>query len=250
MQTKKKYIVHLFNGHADEVIKFVEVEGKKFIDDGTGKAKLDDKQQPIPYVENKGGDNKDIDLEKLDLEILAEKNPHVKKMLEDQRVRAENDKKLEDDKKAKEEADAIKNGEFQKVIENNNKKITDLSAESENQKKMLSNYKTTIVSILTTVKASIPKDKLSLIPDKFSEREQLEYIVKNAEILGAKSIFGKGGDIPPSDKPPIGTDLDKAIERFGELQKKGGAKTPTESNEMWELAGKIKTLQAEKNNAK
>jgi hypothetical protein len=34
--------------------KFIEVDGNKFVDDGTGSAKLDDKGQPIPFIEGKG----------------------------------------------------------------------------------------------------------------------------------------------------------------------------------------------------
>jgi hypothetical protein len=41
--------------------KFVEVDGKKFVDDGTGKPKLDDKNEPVLFVEKK--DDKGIDIE-------------------------------------------------------------------------------------------------------------------------------------------------------------------------------------------
>jgi len=237
---KNKYIVHLFNGFFSEEIKFVEVDGKKFIDDGTGKAKLDEKQQPIPYVENK--ENKvDLKLEDADLEALAKVNPHVARVLQEQKERAEKDALDADEKKKKEDEDKAKKGEWQKLAEDRDKTITDLKKDLKNRDDMLVGYKQTVENILKPLLASIPKDKLSLVPSDFSPRQQLEYVMKNATVLGLNGVGGKGGDVPKNDNKG-GTEIEVQISRFEELRAKKG-RSLAEDNEMLELARKIKEAQ-------
>ena len=243
MLKNKKYNVHLFNGDFSEEIKFVEVDGKKFIDDGQGKPKLDDKQQPIPFEEKKV-DKVDIKIEDADLDALAKVNPHVARVLQEQKERAEKDalKAEEDKKKADEEAG--KKGEWQKLADERLQTVETLKKDIKSRDDMLIGYKQTIENILKPVLASIPKDKLSLIPSDFSPRQQLEYVMKNATVLGIAGVVAKGGDVPKNDGK-TGTELEVMVTRFEELRKKTG-RTMAEDNELLEIAKKLKEAQQKK----
>lgn len=239
--TEKNYIVRTFNGHASEDTKFVEVEGKKYIDDGTGKPKVDEKGEKVLFVE------KQIeDLSTVELEELATKNPHVKKMLEERKAREEADKNAEIERKKKEDEEAVKKGEFQKLADERQKELDKKTTELDNAGKMLANYKKTVENILNSILPTIPKDKLGLIPENFSARERLEYIIKNADVLGAKTPMNKGGEVKKNDDNPVLNDLEKMQSRFDELLKKGSAKTNIEYAEQAELATKIKKARTEK----
>ena len=193
MFTKNVVSVHKFNGFVEPEIKFVEVEGKKFVDDGSGKAKLDDKGQPIPFTEN--NQKPEIkDLSNAQLEELAKVNPHVAKLLSDKTEadakEAARIKKEEDDKrKAAEEK-----GEWQSLAQSEKTKREELEGKLAEKEELLGKYKGSVDQVLKEILSTIPKENLGLIPEEFSPRQKLEYIIKNAKTLGAKITNIKGDD--------------------------------------------------------
>lgn len=257
MYTHKKFSVSVrkFNGFADDGgEKFVEVDGKKFIDDGSGKPKLDDNQQPIPFVEKKTED--DFDLSKIDfatvteeqIETIEKKFPSIAKLVRD---KFEAEKKLagiDADKKKQEEDDLKAKGELQKLLDIKEGSIADLTKKLGEKDTLLGKYSESVKSILKEVLVTIPKDKQGLIPSEFSDRQKLEYITKNAKLLGA-TIVGSG-KIENNDGDHVdATEEEKMINRFTELQNKKD-KTSTELKEMTELARKIKDAQKKKEGQK
>lgn len=246
--------VRKFNGFADDGgEKFVEVDGKKFIDDGSGKPKLDDQNQPIPFVDKKADD---IDLSKIDItkisyeqiETLAEKSPAIAQLLKEKKEADEKLRGLDDEAKKKEEEALKKNGEFEKLVGMRDGTIADLTKKLQEKEGLLGKYAESIKSILKDTLATIPKDKLGLIPSEFSDRQKLEYITKNAKLLGA-TIMGSGKIDNNDDDTTTGTEEEKMINRFDELQKKKD-KTRTEETEMIELSRKIKEARKKKEGQK
>lgn len=243
--------VHKFNGFVDGgEEKFVEVDGKKFVDDGSGKPKLDDKNQPIPFVEKKAGD--EIDLTNLDyatvtdeqLAIIEKKAPSIAKLIKDKREADAKIAGIDDEKKKKEEEDLKAKGEWEKLAGQKDGTIADLTKKLQEKEGLLGKYAESIKSILKDTLATIPKDKLGLIPSEFSDRQKLEYITKNAKLLGA-TIIGSGKIEKGDDDTITGTEEEKMINRFEELQKKKD-KTRTEEQEMIELSRKIKEARKKK----
>lgn len=242
--------VHKFNGFVDGgEEKFVEVDGKKFIDDGSGKPKLDDKNQPIPFVEKKADE---IDLTNLDyatvsdeqLAIIEKKAPSIAKLIKDKREADAKIAGIDDEKKKTEEEDLKKKGEFEKLVGIKDGTIADLTKKLNEKEGLLGKYAESIKTILKETLATIPKDKLSLIPSDFSDRQKLEYITKNAKLLGA-TVIGSGKIEKGDDDAIAGTEEEKMINRFEELQKKKD-KTRTEEQEMIELSRKIKEARKKK----
>lgn len=240
--------VHKFNGFVDDGEKFVEVDGKKFIDDGSGKPKLDDKNEPIPFVDKKADD---IDLNKLDIskityeqiETLAEKSPAIAQLLKEKKEADDKLKGFDDEKKKAEEEDLKKKGEWEKLATAKDGTIADLTKKLTEKEGLLGKYAESIKSILKDTLATIPKDKQALIPADYSDRQKLEYITKNAKMLGA-TIIGSG-KIDKGDDTVDGTEEEKMINRFTELQGKKD-KTRTEEQEMIELSRKIKEARKKK----
>lgn len=235
-----KVVTHLFNGNVDNEEKFVEVDGKKFVDDGTGKAKVDDKGLPIPFVEKKVDEK--IDLATLDLEKLAKVNPHVAKMLSE---KEEADKKLSDADKLrqeKERKDAEAKGEWQKIADQEKIKRTELEKELEIKKDLLTKYAVSVETILKEIMATIPKENLALIPEKFSSREKLEYITANAKLLGAKINASKGDGVDKNDVNVSGTEEEKLVAEIDALVKKGATRTAVETSDMYAKSKKLAEL--------
>jgi len=233
-------VLHNFNGFEGEAPKFVEVEGKKFESEDGKTPKLDDKKQPIPFVEKKPEDKKLDDLSTMELEALAEKNPKVKELL-DQR------KKEADDKKQKEEDDLKKKGEWETLAKNEKTRADDLATQLGETKEQLAKYAKAIQSLVEQLLKGIPKEKQSLIPDKFSAREKLEYIIANAAALGAK-VTG-GGGLPPSDNTPNLSEEEQLVKDFNELTKKPN-KTQAEQTKLFEMSTKLKKMREDRRNKK
>lgn len=238
MKNFTKVIVHSANGFEEQVDKFVEVEGKKFIDDGTGKPKLDDKQQPIPFVEKKVEKQEAVELDKLSVEELAEKNPHIKKMLEDR-------KKAEDDAKKAQEEEARKKGDFENLFKQKEGEVTTLKDTLTQKEEQLGKYVESVKLILSEVLKTIPKEKLSLIPEKFSPREKLEYITQNAKLLGANVVVNKDTVIKNEEEPEV-TDEDKLRKEIDELMKKGATRTSVDNDQLFQKSAALKKLMAAK----
>jgi hypothetical protein len=238
--------VHSFDGNIEEADKFVEVDGKKFVDDGSGKAKLGDDGQPVPFVEKKADEFKIDNVSEADLEALAKVNPHVARMLAD-KTKAEQDLKdkevAESQRKQKE---LEEKGEWQKLAEERQKEIDILKGDVSKKDEMLGKYKGSVEAILKDVIATIPKERLSLIPADFSPRQKLEYITKNAKLLGAKVAINQTGEgVDKNDGSPVVTDEEKLINEMEELRKKS-PRTASEDKLYFEKATQLKALRAKK----
>ena len=244
--------LHSLNGH-EEDIKFVEVEGAKFVADekDPAKPKLDDKGEKIPFVEKKPGESDKVDeskLGELTIEELAKLSPAAAKLLEEKTAREAADKKREADEAAKAEEDAKKKGEWQKLAEERGVTIETLKKELGTKEEILGKYVGSTKQILAEVMKTIPKENVGLIPESFSPREKLEYITQNAKLLGATIVgSGKGGKVDKNDADPNATDEEKLATEIEELRKKPN-KTQTELNVMFEKAQQLKKLQTAKKN--
>ena len=221
-------------------MKYIVIDGVKYqIDpnDNT-KALLDANGKPVPYVEDEG--NK-VDLSKISLDDLKKANPDIAKAfndLDDLRKKQDDDAKAKEeaDRKAKEEA-----GKWQEIAEEEKKKRELATGELKKNEEVLGKYKDTVNSILTNVLKDVPADKLELIPADFNPRKKLEYITKNAKVLGVSiSPVNKGGEVPPNNKDINLDEESKVTKEYEELLKKGKDRTPMETNQMIELAKKIK----------
>lgn len=230
-------ITHRFNGSAD----FIEVDGNKFVPDPTdpSKAKIGEDGKPVPYVEQKAPEIKDLST--AELEDLAKVNPKLAKFLSD---KAETDKKLKDAADAEEKRkreDAEKRGEWQKIADDEKAKREAAEKRLAEQDEQLGKYRGSVESVVKEMMAQIPEANRSLVPADFSPRQKLEYITANAKVLGVK-VVGGTGKIDPSDKTPDGTDEGKMVARIEELMKKGKARTATENNELQELGSKLTAM--------
>lgn len=239
-------VYHSQNGNEEQSEKFVEVEGKKFIDDGTGKAKLGEDGKPIPFVE-KQATPEIKDLSKAELAELAKVNPAVADLLKKQKERDEQDEKDKQTRKEKEEKEAAEKGEFKQLAESRGQELEQTKGLLKQKDEQLGKYVDTVNTILTSVLATIPKENLSLIPDGFSPRQKLEYITKNAKLLGAKIVGGAGSPINKSEVQPEGTEEEKLVARFQELQKKGSTRTAAENDELMKVGTKIKEIRTARN---
>jgi hypothetical protein len=225
--------------------KFVEIEGKKVEANDAGEAIKNDKGEFIPFVEDggkkpdddgKGGNDADKTLEE-----LAKTNPAVAKLLAD---------KLEADKKAS-DAEALaskarqdelaKKGEWEKLAKEQADEIARLKAEDTKKSAILGKYQGSVQSILNEVLKTIPKEKLGLIPEDFSERQKLEYITRNAKLLGA-TIVAKGDKVDKNDGTPDATEEQTLIKELQALIDKGAKRTQAEDQLMVEKGRKIKEL--------
>lgn len=247
-----KYVTEVvsrkFNGFEDAP-KFVEVDGKKFIADDTDatKPKLDDKQQPIPYVEKKADDIKIEDYSKAELADLAKVNPKVAALLDAQKKREEDDEKAKGDQKKKDEEAAEKNGEWQKLAEGRGTELESTKGTLKQKEEMLGKYVETTQKVLDGLLKTIPKENLTLIPADFSPRQKLEYIIANSERLGVK-VNAAGGKIDKNDETPAGTEEEKLVARMTELQKKATDKVATNAElaELRQVGSKITELRRAK----
>lgn len=238
------------NGHADEVVEFVEVDGAKFVKGEDGKAKTGEDGKPIPYVAKEKIEVKDdkgvkvdiTDYTNAELEELAKVNPKVKKMLDD---KAASDKKIADQEaaEAKRKEDDLKaRGEWQKLAEDAQSKATGLEEKLKEKEEMLVKYKGTVEGVVDSIIKTIPEDKRNLVPAKFSPREKLEYIVQNAASLGATVSFTQGGKPDKSDTDTGNlTEDQKLVKEIADIEAKA-TKTPEDWTKHLELSKKLKDL--------
>lgn len=238
----KKYAV---DGNIDDV-KFVEVEGVKVQADEKGEPIKDKDGKYVPFEDKKVLDDK-VDVSGLDLETLAKINPNVAKFLEEKTGLEKKLGDIETAKQKEEREKAEKNGDWQKLAEERLAKATSLEEELAKVNGQLGKYVGSVESILKDMLKTIPADKQALIPADYSARQKLEYITKNAKILGVKPIASID-KIDPSDDTPAGTDEEKLIKEFEELKAKTN-RTQAEDKLMYEKASKIKELRAKKGNA-
>lgn len=243
-----KIVSHKFNGHEDTVT--VEIEGKKYVADPADptKPKLGDDQKPVLFTEtNEPVVPKIEDVGKAELAELAKVNPHVAKMMEDAKNRSDSDSKAEKERKDKEEKEAAAKGEWQALATTRGTELETTKATLGQKEEMLGKYVEMTKTVLAGLMKSIPKENLGLIPAEFSPRQQLEYIVANAERLGAK-VNAIGGPIEKSEVKPEGTDEDKMVARISELTKLSQERKATSVQlvELAELGSKLTALRREK----
>jgi len=240
-----KIVSHTTDGF-EEAVKVVEVEGKKFIADETDptKPKLDDKQQPIPFVDKEVKPTLKIeDLSTADLAELAKHSPALAALLDEHgKLKGTLTQKEKDDKEAAEKALA-KQGEWQKLADTRGAELITVTKERDQKEEMLAKYVKTTEAVLEGLLKSIPKENAGLIPADFSPRQKLEYIIANAERLGAK-VNAIGGKFDKSDITPEGTEEAKIEERISVLTKKATERVATQAElkELRELGSKLTEL--------
>lgn len=234
-------VTHSIDGFADE--KFVEVDGKKFASADGKEPTKDDKGQPVPYVEKQAPVAPAFDPSKATLQELAGINPAIKQMLDDQAKAAA-------DAKKKAEEEAGKNGEWEKLATERQGRISELEKELGTKSEIVGKYIESTKKVLDDVIKTIPKERLTLIPESFSPREKLEYIIANAALLGAKVTSAAGSVVPPNDGQPQATEEQKLQNEVNELIKKGATRTVTENNLLWEKSQALKKLQMARQNKK
>lgn len=252
-QIENEVVIYSLNGFEDDA-KFIEIDGDKFeVDESDpSKAKVGENGEKIPFKETtpeetpeekkireaaeeaaKGGKS---------LKELAKDNPELQKLLDDKEKREADDiKKQKEAEVAKEEA-AKKSGEWKELAEERGQTVEQLKKDLSQKEEILGKYVNSTKTILKDVMATIPKDKQGLVPPTFSPREQLEYISKNAKMLGA-NVSGKGGGVPPSDDDVYPSEEAKIQAQIDEI-KKQEVKTQSDHTKMFELAKKIKDIRA------
>ena len=249
-----KVVTYFQNGNEDDA-KFVEVDGVKYQPDDADptKPKMGDDDKPIPFKEEapaetpeekKVREAAEAEAAKGNktLEELAKDNPAIQKML-DEKNQLEADKKKADADAAKaaEEA-AEKKGEWKTLAETRKAEADKLTAELAQKEEILGKYVNSTKAILKDVMATIPEENRGLIPDNFSPREKLEYISKNAKVLGAK-VGKTGGGVNPNDGDPAPTEEAKLVTDIEDLRKKEN-KTQADHTKIFELSKKLKEVRA------
>lgn len=235
MFTKKVgFSLHSFNGFIEE--KFVEVDGKKFVDDGSGKAKVDDKGVPVPFKEAVP----QLDLSTADIEALAKVNPKLAKFIADS---ADASKRLADIATAEEEKkrkDAEAKGEWQKLADEAMGKQKTAEALVKQKEEQLGKYVETVEKVLSGLIATIPKENVALIPADYSARQKLAYIIENAKLLGAKVAPPVDG-VDKSKGAPDATAEGALVAEVDALLKKK-PRTASEDTLLWEKSKQLKEL--------
>ena len=253
-QMQTEVVIYSRNGFVEDA-KFVEVDGQKYEADDTDptKPKVDDKGEKIPFKadDNGGGDDKGGDDGKdgkkdggsKTIEELAKDNPELQKMLDDKAQLEADKKKAEADAaKAAEEA-AEKKGEWKQLAEERKNELDKVNAELGKKEEILGKYVNSTKAVLKDVMATIPEENRGLVPDNFSPREKLEYITKNAKVLGAKVSNAKGGGVPPNDDGSAPTEEAKLVNEIQELRDKEN-KTQSDHTKIFDLSKKLKELRA------
>mgnify|MGYP001603956899 CR=1 FL=1 len=236
-------IIHAKNGNEDDV-KFVEVDGVKYQadDKDPAKPKLDDKGDKIP-LKSGGGDKGGDKGGSPSLEELAKTNPEIAKLLDDQKKRKDEDEKRDKEQKEREEKEAAEKGQWKELAEKRAQEHEETKKQLNQKEEMLGKYVGSVKQMLKEVMETIPEDKKGLVPDSFSPREKLEYITKNAKLLGANVMGSKGGGVPPNEVDPPSTEEGKLIAELEELRKKA-TKTSADHTKIFELSKKIKEVRA------
>lgn len=230
----------------------IEIEGKKFVQDpeNEGEPLKDDEGNPIPYeeVEGEEGDEEDNseDISSYSFDELKNKIPEVAKLVEEKQKQEQKLKEIEEERKKREERKKEEEGKWKELLEDKKKEVSELVDEKTKLKNLLAKHKETISTLLSEVEKTVPEDRKSLIPQEFSKRQRFEYIVKNAELLGAKVALNKGGSVPPNqDEPPMDEEA-QVQQEFNELMSKERNLTPSEQDKAEELAKKLKEIRKRK----
>jgi len=212
VKNSTKIVVHSKNGNADPVPEVPPAD--------TPPADAPPKETPpapVPEVPAVPPATPPKEDEKT-LEELAKDNPAVAKLLDDKR-QADIDaaKALEDE--------AVKNGDWKKLAEERGEKVTELEGKAKNTMEALTKYKGSLKIVLDTMLKKVSEDKVDLIPADYSERQKIEYISKNANLLGVSNFFGGDGQVPSGDEPNLSEEL-KLEKEIDELNGKDNLTQP------------------------
>lgn len=184
------------NDGGAEDSKFVEVDGKKFIDDGTGQPKLDDDGNPTPFVEQKkveSPEDRKIRLER-ELSRHKEKHPELYEAPKDEKGKKSEEldygqkaflvaKGIEDADEVKAVQDAMKSSgkSLEEVLNANwfKAELKDIRDAKETSNAIPGNGKRTGASAANTVEYWIVKGEL---PPNTPENRKLRQDVVNARM--------------------------------------------------------------------
>jgi hypothetical protein len=235
-----KVRVYSQDGFEGDEQKFVEIEGKKYQADPADASKpaKDKDGNPVPFEEKKPA----ADPGKKSVEELAKENPEVAAILAERddlkgKVKSHETAAAEAERKALEGK-----GEWQKIADDEKAKRTAAEAKVAELTEHLSKYKDTTKTIYDSLVEQIPTDKRTLIPEEMPLRARLEYVVKNASLLGASPLGNKGGGVPPH-KSPTG-EKETLTAEFNDLVAKAssGKATFAEQNRLEVVSKRIKEL--------
>jgi hypothetical protein len=222
-------------------MKYIEIDGKKYKVDpnDSTKALLGADGLPVPYVEEAPAPAP----KPHDHEFKMANDPEYARIYNrNLELEEEARKKAEKDEEERRES-LRKNGEFQKLAEEETAKRKAAETAKAEAESVLEKYKGTVNEIRDEMLEQIPEDKRTLIPQG-SARVQIDYIRKNAKFLGV-SLVNKGGDVPPNtDTPPLDEE-GKLQKEYADLLKKENL-TFKEKERMSELARLIKTVRSRK----
>ena len=220
-----KIVCHRFNGNVEPV--------------------ANQAKPPEPPEPPKQEDKKEP--QKVSIEELAKTNPELAEMLKErEEMKQKETERMEAERKRQEE-DAQKKGEWEKLYGDSKKRVEELERDIDTTKKQLGKYAQSTKEILENTLKSIPADRHSLIPDSFSPREKLEYIMKNAKLLGA-SVTSAGAGVPKNDDGAPVNEEAKLIVEINDLQTKSQKQTltPAEQTAFYEKAKQLKALRLKK----
>lgn len=239
----------------------VEIDGNAFVEDpnNEGEPLTTDDGEKVPYSErdkvadkfsdedndaDKSKDD-DKDLSNIPFDELKEKHPKVAEKLKEAKKYREQLEDIKKKQKEREEQKKKKKGKYEELLKEKEKELEEIQSENKKRKSLLSKHKETIDRILEDIEEQIPEERRTLIPSNFSNRQKLEYIVENAEHLGAKVAINKGGDVPSNqDNPPLDRE-GKLQKEFQELMNKDDLSV-REDQKLRELSKKLKEIRKSK----
>lgn len=170
------HIIHEVDGHADPV------EPPK--DDPAPEPKPDEDPAPEPKDDGDGKDPKPVepvDPSGLSLDQLKDLNPEVAKLITESEDAHEKLREIEEKREEDAENKMKEEGKWKELAETEKSKRKELEKEVTKKDALLDSYISTTKNILEGVINKIPEEKKALIPEKFSEKQKLEYIQKNSE---------------------------------------------------------------------
>lgn len=223
-------------------MKYIVIDGKKYKIDpqDSSKALLDAEGNMIPYVEDAPPSD-------------PKPNTHEWKMANDpeyariwnRNQELEEERRKDEERAEEERREALrKNGEFQKLADEEVVKRKKAEKDRDEDRAVLEKYKGTVNAIRDDMLEQIPEDKRGLIPEG-SARTQIDYIRKNAKFLGVSLLEKKGSGVPPNEEKPPLDEEGRLTEEFSALAKKENL-TPSEQTRMSELSKLIKKIRQSK----
>lgn len=142
------------------------------------------------------------------------------------------------------EAELVKKGEHQEIIDNLKVKLAD----SESKSSRIGGLETALQSHLDSQMQNVAEDKRALIPESFTTEEKLTYISKNSAFLfeNTPKVINSGGSLPKNDTPIL-NEIEKTQETYDRLfELKGNFKNYLDKKEFLEASRKLEKMKKEK----